>query len=463
MPIERFPQDLLEIAVRRFKTGTPSNPPSAPSVQVVNLSVGDLSRIFDGGMTPWARMVDYLAWQHNLLFVISAGNHASIRMEKTLTEWESLTLAERERETLLACWNDVRHRRLLSPADAINAVTVGALHTDESGPPPYVGSLGFIPIQNPSFASATSAFGPGFRRAAKPDIALPGGRQVMQFQSGSGLIAVSSARPPGQLVALPGTPSTATGHTRGTSNAAALATRQAVVIIESLRGIGVETDNAVPNEYFPVLTKALLAHAASAADVEGPLRDVFDPGKDQRVDLFRKRHVMSTVGYGSVDPARAVWAEDHRATLIGWGELQKESAHEFRLPLPPSLNAIGGKRRLIFTLAWFSPINPQSRPYRCARLWISKPTETLATGRAQAEWRSVRNGTLQHEIWEGDRAAVFADGTDLVIRVNCREDGGKIQSAVRYGLAVSIEAAVGLPIYEEVREAIAIRERIRPR
>jgi hypothetical protein len=50
------------------------------------------------------------------------------------------------------------------------------------------------------------------------------------------------------------------------------------------------------------------------------------------------------------------------------------------------------------------------------------------------------------------------------VRVNCREDGGKLTKDVRYGLAVSIEAApeLGLEIYEEVREAIAIREQIRP-
>jgi hypothetical protein len=158
----------------------------------------------------------------------------------------------------------------------------------------------------------------------------------------------------------------------------------------------------------------MLAHAASAAQAAARLREVFDPGHDQHADLFRKRHVISTVGYGTLDPARATSAEDHRATLIGWGSLQKEEAHEFRLPLPPSLNAIRGKRRLTFTLAWFSPINPRSRAYRCARLWFSKPTENLATGRAEAEWRSVRNGTLQHEIWEGDQAAAFSDGTDIV-------------------------------------------------
>ena len=40
MPVERFPQDLLEIAVRRLKAGTTNNPATAPTVQVVNLLRG---------------------------------------------------------------------------------------------------------------------------------------------------------------------------------------------------------------------------------------------------------------------------------------------------------------------------------------------------------------------------------------------------------------------------------------
>ena len=441
IPIERFPQDFLETAIRRIKVGTAEIPAVAGSVQIINLSVGDPSRIFDGGMSPWARMVDYLSWRHNLLFVVSAGNHPSINIDKTLTEWEALTLPEQEEESLLACWGDVRNRRLLSPAEAVNAITVAAQHSDESGLPPPLGALKVIPIQNSNLTSTTSAFGPGYRRSVKPDVILPGGQQVMTVQSGIRLEVAVTSQPPGQLVAVPSVTANATGHTRGTSNSAALATRLSVNIVEVLRSLEIENGTPIPIEFLPVLTKTLLAHSASAADVAARLREIFDPGNEQHVDLFRKRYVISTVGYGSVNPSRAIGADDHRATLLGWGELAKEGAHEFRLPLPPSLNAARGKRRLTFTLAWFSPINPHSRAYRCARLWFSKPGQTLAPNRTEAEWRSVRNGTLQHEIWEGDAAAVFADGEDLIVRVNCREDGGKLDGAVRYGLAVSIEAA----------------------
>ena len=123
------------------------------------------------------------------------------------------------------------------------------------------------------------------------------------MRAGPGLIikAAGTARPPGQLVAAPTAPAAnATAHTRGTSNAAALATRQAVAVIDTLRSL-TTGDNSVPDAFLPVLTKAMLAHSASAAQAAGRLREVFDPGHDQRVDLFRKRHVISTVGYGTVD------------------------------------------------------------------------------------------------------------------------------------------------------------------
>ena len=108
----------------------------------------------------------------------------------------------------------------------------------------------------------------------------------MRAESGLIVRAAGTARPPGQLVAVPSAPAaTATGHTRGTSNSAALATRQAVAIIETLRSLTID-ENSIPDEFLPVLTKTMLAHAASAAQAAVRLREVFDPGHDQRVDRF---------------------------------------------------------------------------------------------------------------------------------------------------------------------------------
>src|SRR5690606_34793140 len=77
---ERAPQtrlwlDLIHQAVRRLVATDAPEPPVAPSVAIVNLSVGDSGRPFTHEPSPLARLLDWLAWQHGLLFIVSAGNH----------------------------------------------------------------------------------------------------------------------------------------------------------------------------------------------------------------------------------------------------------------------------------------------------------------------------------------------------------------------------------------------------
>ena len=68
---------------------------------------------------------------------------------------------------------------------------------------------------------------------------------------------------------------------------------------------------------------------------------------------------------------------------------------------------------------------------------------------------------------EGGRATVFQDGDTISVRVNCRNDAGDILAPIRYGLAITLEVAEAveqrvdpLPIYEEVRDRLAIRVQV---
>ena len=118
------------------------------------------------------------------------------------------------------------------------------------------------------------------------------------------------------------------------------------------------------------------------------------------------------------------------------------------------LSAPGPKwRRLTVTLAWLSPISPSRQKYRIAGLWFEVNNSGLAPTRTDADWRAVRRGTVQHEVFEGQRAEPFIDGTVIEIKVNCREDAGKIENPIAYGLAVSLEVSEGvdIAIYDEIR------------
>ena len=66
--------DLIHRAVKRICEGDAGEPPAAPTVRVINLSIGDDSRVFDRVMSPWARLLDWLAFKYRVLFVVSAGN-----------------------------------------------------------------------------------------------------------------------------------------------------------------------------------------------------------------------------------------------------------------------------------------------------------------------------------------------------------------------------------------------------
>jgi hypothetical protein len=66
--------DLVHCAVRRIFEGEGSAPAAAPTVRIINLSVGAEQRSFDQALSPWARLLDWLSYRYRVLFVVSAGN-----------------------------------------------------------------------------------------------------------------------------------------------------------------------------------------------------------------------------------------------------------------------------------------------------------------------------------------------------------------------------------------------------
>lgn len=481
IPDDSLVVDLIQRAVTRISAGEGADPPVAPEVRIINLSLGDRWRPFDRFPSPWARMLDFLAVKHNILFVVSAGNHnGSLELDIPKDELPQL-LADQERlrsAALHANLSETRHRRILSPAEAINAITVGSLNNDRSPG----SSQGIDPWKNSSLPSLFSAHGPGFRRSVKPEILFSGGRSLFRESYGSGdravLEPISGSRSSGHKVAAPGVQPGDLSHVRyarGTSNAAALVTRTACQLYEKLTELREELgDLGPPSENIPVLLRALLVHGASW-------------GED-RVEEFarsfgssRRKEVASRfLGYGVLEPSRVLGCTDQRVTVLGWGELGPGIAYGYTLPLPPSLNGLPVHRRLITTLAWFSPIHSRDHRYRGAALWLDafdssrgpgQPDEAaalLGLKRVETGHKESRRGTVQHEIWSGEKATSYEEEELLHLQVNCQEDAEKqgrwLSRPVRYGLAVTLEVeeTTGLPIYEEIQERLRLRPPVRP-
>lgn len=458
-PDDRLLIDLIHVAVRRMFEPEVGQPAAAPDIRVINLSVGDPRRLFKDELSPWARLLDWLQHKYRVLFIVSAGNHidSELLLEATAGSLQTMSLDQRSALATKAVCRDDMHRRVMAPAESVNALTVGASHADLSVVASVPGR--FLLFADGGLAPY-SALGPGFRRALKPDLLLQGGRVLYReaTQSPPGQTKVQPIlvrQPPGQLVAAPPTAQGNTVHTRGTSNAAALATRwgaRAHSVLEILRA----GNPALEARYDAVLIKALLAHGASLGDLQA---QILDARPDVTEWQAQRRLVGRYVGLGVADVERALTCTEQRATLLGVGTLRNEKALEFHVPVPPALHAMVVPRRVTVTLAWMTPINPRHSKYRVARLWVDLPNGPLRGERAEGEWRQLRQGTLHHEVFTGDRAVPIVDGTSLPVRVNCVADAGRIVEPIEFALCVSLEVGEGvdLPIYQQVRERIAQR------
>lgn len=208
--------------------------------------------------------------------------------------------------------------------------------------------------------------------------------------------------------------------------------------------------------YYSVVVKALLVHRASwDEDVASRLRDLY-PGHY----VARDDNVARVIGYGVPRVDEALTCTSERATLIGYGRIENKQIATCRLPLPASLERVEEPRALTVTLAWFSPVNVRHLAYRRARLEVKGDFEReLGTARTklQPSDKSIPRGTLFHQRYEGDQAIAFVGDGELALQVVCKEQAGRLDEAVRYGLAVTIEAGDGIPVYQEIRDRLAIR------
>ncbi|MDB5357977.1 MAG: hypothetical protein JWN24_4430 [Phycisphaerales bacterium] len=461
-PFEQMPDDILAAdltfqAIKAMHDGNDNESPAAPEVRIVNMSVGDRARQFDGFMSPWARMLDWLSWKYKILFLVSAGNHTRpIEIDMSMKDFDALAPEDAEAVFLKALAGDIRNRRLLAPAESLNSMTVGAIHADGSN----ATALGYR--KNPylhALPAPYSALGFGYRHALKPEIWLPGGRQFYAVHSLSGNGAISLRgldflSEPGQCVAGPnGQPGEKAPicFTRGTSNATALGSHHAGVICEKLLLLRSETHGEIiEDDYLALFVKALLAHGATWSEAYEVLKKTL---KGTREETDFNRQVGRFLGFGVPDCERVLKNTYSRATMLGRGTLKDGKAQKFTIPLPPSLSGKKVWQRLAVTLAWFSPINAQHRNYRAACLWFTNPCGSLKLIRQDADWQAVMRGTLQHEVFESDKASAFKEDEVIQIQVNCRADAGLLKDSVPYAVAITLEVAdgSGIPVFDEVR------------
>lgn len=476
---DRFPQDrlivdLIYTAVLGMRDGVDA---SAPGVIVVNLSLGNARRPFHGQLSAWARLLDRLAYRFGILFVVSAGNYQHpfvVPGFTTRTAFEDSDPAERSARTLRGISDSMADRRVFSPAETVNGLTIGACNEDAVSPADrFTARANVDPYPDILMANPSSTLGPGFANAVKPDFLMPGSRELLRAIRSGDSVAVQPAGPSrsaGLKVAAPPSEGagSAEGYTSGTSAAAALASRTAHRIHDALEVAYGDAFVSLPHRQRAVVLKALLAHPArwptAAADL---VRSTLGP-PNWRQHVRQKDNIRRFLGYGHVDADEAVACAADRATLWAAGTLEPEKSARIAVPIPIAMHGRAQFHALSATLAWFTPVMPGRRSYRGVRLKLLEPAELqeLAVegdGR-QPDSNQANRGTLFSRCWSGERAPIVGDGATVQLVVQREPDqGDATDEAVPFGLAVTVTMPGVVEIYDQVRARIAPQPEVRAR
>lgn len=481
LPTRLLVDDIVR-AVRRMKVGDAGQPASAPNVVAINISFCVHGVFFDGLASPLARCLDWLSAEYGVVFVVSAGNcleplevdhfedDAAFAAADDLTRTDAILNAVRQHQL---------HQVLLSPAESVNALTVGALHWDQLGAPSALGAS-FDPLPAGVLPSIISRIGHGINRSIKPDILAPGGKLRVTLLPTARPAAINRAgrasRFGGLLVAGPINDGIGaqTGWSGATSGATALTTRALHLVHDALEAAYGDQFTGLNSHHRALLLKTLALHRAMwPVSEEERIERIFGQGQDRHYQK-KRADIARLFGFGVLDTDATASCAFSRATGWGVGSLLPDQGQSFRMPLPESLIGQREHRTLTATVCWLSPVLPGRATYRTTKLRIDEGEvgfEPMLAGLGaklsshQNDGRHTQRGTVLHRRWEGQRACEFDDGDEIELKVSrIGDDPEETGAAALFAVALSLEAGGDLPIYDQVLQHIdvEIRPRVRP-
>lgn len=471
-PSNRLVIDIIYTAVLAMREGREA---TAPGVLIVNLSLGNARRPFQGQLSAWARLIDRLAYRFGILFLVSAGNHLSrfsLPAFATSIAFEDAQPNERSVETLRSIAGLMAERRLLAPAETVNGITVGASNNDAvTDGDRRTARVNIDPYPAVHIANPSSALGPGFARSVKPDFLMPGAKEHLVVVLSDGHIEVNPASPgryAGLRVAAPPVSGSenAVGYTSGTSAATALGSRTAHRIHDALEEAYGSSFIDLPHVQRAVVLKALLAHPAKwPSDTASFIKTTVGP-PNGRQHVQQKDNIRRFLGYGYVDADDAVACAADRATFWATGILDEKKRVTITVPVPVVLSGKARPHALTATLAWFTPVVAGRRNYRAVRLKLLEPTgiEGLRVTplSAQPDSNQSNRGTLFSRNWTGDRAPDIGPDTTIQFEVQREPDQSvTIDESVPFGLAITLTMPGVVQVYDQVQARLAVRTRAR--
>lgn len=441
----------------------------APTVKIINLSIGLEEKQLKNSISPLAKLLDYLSYKYRVLFIVSAGNELNVdfdSFEMTFDDLNKLSTDDKNRAVLKYLKFHKDKQKLLSPADSINALTVGALYSDNFDAKPLRSDETYL--CDKGMPALYGRYSGSINASIKPEIFYDGGRKFVKeiYPSHGFKWALYSGRAPGIRVAAP--TDNVTTHTTcyefGTSDSAALASNKAEECYEILRELFKLNHKDLPSEYVAVLIKAMLVHGAYWGELGGLINKTLKLNKSQ---------ISKYIGYGVPNFDEVMHCTEDSVTLVGYGDIKQDKAVVYKFPLPMDFSKKTYKRQFTVTLAYFTPIKPSTNKYRGKKLWVSLSEDGSGTNdgntskifgdRINVDSNSSQRGTVQHEVFESAKAHVWDDDKAVYLKVNCKDDAiNDTEQAVPYALFATfkLKEANDINIYQRVKNKLQIATKI---
>ena len=440
-----FVENAIERAVKHFV--------NVYECRLFNLSYGDANKVYDGRhLRGLAYTLDRLSRDLNVLFFVSTGNHQQHQLPPTdqvIGRYPHYLLEDAA--------------RLLDPAPALNAVTVGGLAKFEASTQAQLhpSSIEDVPIARKDQPSPFTRSGPSINGAIKPDfVEHAGNTAVTRFarldERGLGVLTLHSGYASGSLFT----------EDIGTSFAAPALANKAARLLRKNPG-----------------TSAHLLRALLGAHAHWPQasRDLVAPtGKSEE-----SAKLLRLVGHGEVDESALHRSNEDCVTLIDQRAIEKDQHRFYALPIPDAFWRGRGVRTISVAMAYTPAVRTTRLDYRATKLrfWFvladDREEVLQAFQRGRQEGLSERNtnrwlsstsrnpGTLQVSRWEFRRrpekrqAFVVLGRQDANWNSNGQEESEPYALCARLDVRAVAEAQVDL--YNEVRAQLQARAQARVR
>lgn len=317
---EGFLENYISEAVRYFSTNY--------GCKVFNLSIGDTRKPYCGGhVRGLAAVLDTLAKEYRVLFVVSAGNYDGT--EDSPSDWL--------RQYPEYLFQD--EAKIIDPAPALNVLTVGSLARVEASREAqrFPSDPAYQPIARKDQPSPFSRTGPGPGKAIKPDVVEYGGNFSLDLRRGIHQIN----RGPDGLGEITTSASFAQGYpftiAKGTSFSAPKVANLAARIL------------TIYPEASPELLRALIVAHSKWPEAT---KELF--GNDEE-------KILQCIGYGLPDAESVLYSTEKRVSLISQEIISGETHHFYEIPLPTDFLSPGRRTRSLRVALAHTPMVRRTR------------------------------------------------------------------------------------------------------